>query len=90
MKQASLHISKIATLINGNACSNFKLGEIANKVQGFNSLKVTMTATPAKANRYKSAILAAGFVLNNEVCTNAGWDNELADVCHYEIYFTNN
>ena len=90
MTQATLYINKLATLINGNSVTNYKLGDVSKAINGYNEVKVIMTSTPEKMEKYKAVIINNGFRLGYTQAVNAGWDGELSDVSMYEMLFINN
>jgi len=91
MKQATLNISKVLTVIIGSSVRGFKLGEVATALNGVDVFTVYGTSKPSKVAKYQAIIEANGYTLSQtNWFENAGFKGEDADVMNYSFIYTKN
>jgi hypothetical protein len=88
MKNATVNINKILTVINGSLVTDYKMSQFNDVVSNFNEVKIQGFAKPNKLNKYRKQIEECGFVLDSVVnLSNAGFDNGNSDVMYFVLNY---
>jgi hypothetical protein len=88
MKNATININKILTVINGSLVTDYKMSQFNDVVSQFNEVRIQGFAKPNKLNKYRKQIEECGFALESTVnLSNAGFDDGNSDVMYFVLNY---